>query len=287
MTSRKRNDSDTAMEQLTAAAQVIAVTEVEEAKDAEETESEDEMKERKYKEGEDDDEGEQENADPNGSRPRKKRGKYRDRLSDRQRYDVIEKHVNEGMGPTKIVKWLQTRGVVTCNATIDSILRVHREEDRIAHKEPLHRHLYTVEEEKTLLSIQQQHSNWTYSQLRAAWKKETGSEKKLSDATMLRILRRYHVTTKNLEPVPVSRNTPETIEQRAKYAAEAMTWDRGSLIFIDETGFHAHLQRRRGRSIRGKRAFFPHPNSAGKRINVCAAVSPEYGMVMQEALLTS
>jgi transposase len=191
MTSRKRNDSDTAMEQLTAAAQVIAVTEVEEAKDAEETESEDEMKERKYKEGEDDDEGEQENADPNGSRPRKKRGKYRDRLSDRQRYDVIEKHVNEGMGPTKIVKWLQTRGVVTCNATIDSILRVHREEDRIAHKEPLHRHLYTVEEEKTLLSIQQQHSNWTYSQLRAAWKKETGSEKKLSDATMLRILRRY------------------------------------------------------------------------------------------------
>ena len=66
-----------------------------------------------------------------------------------------------------------------------------------------------------------------------------------------------------------------------------MSWDRSRLIFLDETGFDKHIHRRRGRSQRGRPAYFTEPTAAGNRLNMCAAVSPEFGLVMHRVLLTS
>ena len=68
---------------------------------------------------------------------------------------------------------------------------------------------------------------------------------------------------------------------------EAMQWSRDEVIFIDETGFDKHIHRRRGRSKRGTLATYTQPNSAGTRVNVCAAVKPAVGLLSYRLLLTT
>ena len=69
------------------------------------------------------------------------------------------------------------------------------------------------------------------------------------------------------------------------YSLEAIHWPRDTLIFIDEVGFDRNQKRRRGRSRRGRPATVTVHNNAGPRINVCAAVSPQFGMVQYEAII--
>jgi len=108
-------------------------------------------------------------------------------------------------------------------------------------------------------SIQAENNAYTYSQIREKWKGRSGSTKKLSDATIRRILVEFDYTTKNLEVEPVGRNTPEAIEIRKQYCVMAARWDMGELVYIDEKGFNLHQHRRRGATW-GKRR-----NSGAKR----------------------
>jgi len=151
----------------------------------------------------------------------------------------------------------------------------------------VHRQRYTPEEEKTLADIQNTHNDATYKQLRALWQQQTGSNKPLSNGKIASILKTHHITSKNLIPVPVARNTPANIQKRAEYCLRAMTWDRDKVIWIDETGFDKHIHRRRGRSPRGKIATYTEPNNAGGRVNICAAVNSVMGLLSYRMLLTS
>ena len=94
-----------------------------------------------------------------------------------------------------------------------------------------------------------------------------------------------NITSKSLDLIPESRDTPELIERRRLYCLDAIHWPRDTLIFIDEVGFDRNQKRRRGRSRRGRPATLTVPDSQGPRINVCAAVSPQYGMVQYEPVL--
>jgi transposase len=67
----------------------------------------------------------------------------------------------------------------------------------------------------------------------------------------------------------------------------ALQWDPNSLIFIDETGFHKHIHRKRGRSLRGERAFVSQVNSKGFQLNACVAVCPHFGLLHYEAIYES
>lgn len=219
---------------------------------------------------------------------RRKRGKYHHRLTDESRSEIARLHVSEGKTAAEIVRILNVNGIMTTLKTVESVIKVLRTEGRVQTKPaPHHQSKYTAEEEQQLISIQQQHNDFTYSQLRAEWQQLTNSTKPLTNGTIHTMLNRNRISTKNLVPVPQARNTPEAIEERKTYCEEAIAWDRPVLIFIDETGFDKHLHRKRGRNTIGKIATYSQITSAGCRLNVCAAVSPIYGLIMYRVLLSS
>ncbi len=82
-----------------------------------------------------------------------------------------------------------------------------------------------------------------------------------------------------MKHVPVARNTPDAIERRREYCQLASTWEENDLIYIDESGFNLHTNRRLGRSRIGVDALLTNPNSRGGNITLIAAISPQYGMV--------
>ena len=234
-------------------------------------------------------------ANPPPPRPRKKRGKYKPRLTTEQRTEIVHMWVNEGRSKPNIIDAFQKRGIMIPPSTIDTIIARHRKTNRIAITQPRSRSLkYKHEERERIANIQKEHNDWTYDQVAAQWRREWshhngGREcpKRPSHATLANIFKEFDVTTKTLTAIPAARNSIQLIDQRAAYCCDAMTWDRESLIFLDETGFDKHLHRRRGRSGRGKLAVYTEPTSAGNRLNVCAAVSPVHGLIQYRVLLTS
>ena len=111
--------------------------------------------------------------------------------------------------------------------------------------------MYNTEELKYIADMQQQHNEWTYAQLRAAWRERFGSAKKRSNHTIYKALSTNNITTKMLEMEPEARDNPDTIAARKEYCQQAIRWARDSVIFIDEVGFTRWQKRRRGRSLRG------------------------------------
>jgi len=67
--------------------------------------------------------------------------------------------------------------------------------------------------------------------------------------TINRVLKRNKISMKNLDIIPISRNTPSTIEKRYKYVRECIQNNGECTIFLDEAGFNLHFQRHRGRNI--------------------------------------
>ena len=173
-------------------------------------------------------------------------------------------------------------------------IRTHRQEGRISLKPHHHRqHKYTPMDRATMATLQIENNKWTYEQIRQEWRRwwsrrhNDEEAPTPSDYTLRRAYDEADITDKNLEWVPEARNDASHIEWRKTYCTEAITWDRHKLIFIDETGFNKHTHKRRGRSVRGLRAHAIETNSAGSRLNICAAVSPVLGMVKYEIMLTS
>lgn len=227
--------------------------------------------------------------------PRKKRGKYNPRLNIKQREEVMEMWI-DGKDAPKIIAHFARKGVALKSSTIDSMLRRLREEDRIALKTThiVRQPKYTYEAYKAMADIQLAHAQWTYDQVAAEWKVWWSRQNNgrtdgptPSHYTIHKAFKLFDVTTKNLEWVPQVQNDEHHINWRQDYCKAAITWDRGNLIFIDETGFNMHLHRKRGRSLKGMRAHAIEKNSPGIRINVCAAVSAVQGLVKYKCILTT
>lgn len=241
-----------------------------------------EEKQRDDQEEKRDEESDKENIDPHAQQKKRTRvaKKNNPPLSDATRRQIIDMWTIDGKLSQQIVSTLASANISTTVKTVQSVISLFHKTGRIASK---HRHpptrRYTAEEEKAVVDIQNADNNITYKELRDKWREKTGSNKKLSNATIHRIFVDYKVTTKNLEHTPESRNSPRVKLLRKQYCQQAITWDRGMLIFIDETGYNLHIHRRRGRSSRGTPAVAPETDNPGSRLNVCAAVSPSHGLL--------
>lgn len=141
---------------------------------------------------------------------------------------------------------------------------------------------------------------------------------KISLSTIHRILNDNNFSMKNLQYEPVSRNSEENILQRAQHCREMLPLSPHTLVYIDESGFNLHTNRKRGisymcvyvymsvyvhvyvymclcaclrlyvgRSIIGQRATIETANSKGGNITVCAAMSPSYGLMHYKIIFGS
>ena len=233
---------------------------------------------------------------PPPPKQRKKRGKYNGRLNLDQRKEILHMWISDGLDAPHIIAHFALKGVPIKSSTLDSLLRRYRKEDRISlvRTHIVRNPKYTYEAYKAMADIQKQHNEWTYDQMAAEWRcwwsrqnngREDGPTP--SHYTINKALKMFGLSTKNLEWVAVAQNDEQHINWREEHCKEAINWDRGNLIFVDETGFNAHMHRRRGRSEIGMRAQAVERNSAGYRIEVCAAVSPVQGLVKYKAILTN
>jgi transposase len=98
----------------------------------------------------------------------------------------------------------------------------------------------------------------------------------VSNQSVSNALTKIGFTVKLLRTIPMSRNTPSTLQARKDFAqrflAEAPD-DSRNIVWIDEAGFNLHLRRKFGRARIGQRASIELPNSQGRNISVCAAMS--------------
>ena len=61
---------------------------------------------------------------------------------------------------------------------------------------------------------------------------------------------------------------------RAAWQAEAVTWDAGQVVFLDETSTHTSLTRTCGRAPRGERVVGRVPRNHGPNLSCLAALGP-------------
>jgi hypothetical protein len=145
--------------------------------------------------------------------------------------------------------------------TIYSVIRTLNKENRTDKKyKGGSQKQYLPEDRKILGEIQDRNNAITYKDLREQWKDATGNyEKKLSNATINKILKEQKFSTKCLYHTPLERNSIENIEKRKQYSIEAASYDINDIVFLDETGFNLHTNRNRGRSRIGVRATTDEP----------------------------
>jgi transposase len=97
-------------------------------------------------------------------------------------------------------------------------------------------------------------------------------------ATLSKALTKIGFTVKLIRPMPLSRNSRDTVLSRKNYAEKFLDeapLDRREIIWVDECGFNLHLRRKFGRARRGHHASLTVPNGRGQNISVCAAMSEE------------
>lgn len=94
-----------------------------------------------------------------------------------------------------------------------------------------------------------------------------------SISTINRIMIAEGFTFKDLQPVPIERNSPSTIELRRRYAIKYSGLEsRANFVFLDEFGCNLSMRRNKGRSLVGRRAFVQVSGKRGANLSVCAAL---------------
>jgi len=92
-------------------------------------------------------------------------------------------------------------------------------------------------------------------------------------STIHHTLQRNNISMKNLDMIPVRRNTPSTIEQRYEYVRQSIRASSESVIFLDEAGFNLHLCRHRGYNVIGRTATTSLPNTRGGNTSVMISLT--------------
>ena len=117
--------------------------------------------------------------------------------------EIAHLYINCGKTAKQIAQLFRCRGVNLPVSTVYSILHRLRDtgEVRLSHHR-LRAPSYTTEELNYVAQLQKEHNEWTYSQLRAAWREKFGSAKKLSNHIIWKALSINNITTKMLEEEP-------------------------------------------------------------------------------------
>ena len=225
---------------------------------------------------------------PRPKRKRKKVGKYHP-LTDQQRADILDLHINQGKTAATIAKLYRDKGITVPLGTMATLFRKQGRGEPTGHRTKRVRGtIYRPEDKRVVCDAQAANNDASYEQLRQAWRAANPTSTRCpSNDTIHKWLAEEDFTNKRLIPVPQARNQPFNINARKAYCIEAAGWDRDTLVFIDETSFDRNLHRTRGRSKKGTVATYTRLNSPGPGIKVCAAVSPTWGLVMYEAQLTA
>ena len=94
--------------------------------------------------------------------------------------------------------------------------------------------------------------------------------------TISNTLTKIGFTFKLLHTIPMGRNTEEVVLARKQFALnyfQEAPINREKIIWIDEVGYNLYLRRKQGRALKGARASITVPNSWGRNISICAAMS--------------
>ena len=200
------------------------------------------------------------------------------RIDDATRQRIIELVANKGKQHKEVAAIFGLP-----RTTVTSIVSTFRKQNRMnavprkGHK----KRLLTRRQEKAVVHIVKQQNDITLQDIQQTVESDTNTFSNISSislATIYRILKRNKITMKNLDFVPVSRNTPDTIEKRYTYVREMIRSSGQNFIYLDESGFNLHIRRRRGRNTIGRRATITLANARGGNISVLVAIS-EGGLI--------
>jgi len=141
---------------------------------------------------------------------------------------------------------------------------------------------------KLIATIQDNHHDWTYNQIRAELKNNYSWNLRPSNYTIANALNQSDMTTKMIEYEEPERNTPAAIAYRKEFSKKALeenaTIGTEYLVFIDEQGYDLHRTRRRGRSKKGMKAIIQRKKSQGVHWSVCAAINEQFGVMHSEII---
>ena len=215
------------------------------------------------------------------------RGKYGKHVDNDTRITIVSLRTEKELSPHDIQVNIREKTGQEIN--IQTIRRILHQQltgkDYLLQTHRSKRKSFTEEQEEAVRTMQDEHNEWRYKDIRAEFEKRFN--KKISDGKINTILKEGKFSEKNLQQVPAERNSPENIEKRKQYSLRARNWAKKDLIFIDESGFTKHIVCRRGRSRVGKIAKQIQKTSKGTRMNVCAAISPFFGMVHYEVITST
>ena len=137
----------------------------------------------------------------------------------------------------------------------------------------------TDEIKSTLLIYLEEHNDATLKELKDA------VNGVVSISTIGNVLDGEAITTKQLRPVPVGKNTPENIERRRIFS-DFYQNDHGHRIHVDECNFNLFTRRNVGRAPKGQRTYRPLHNARGRNVNILLAID-DSKVVLWRAVLGS
>ena len=183
------------------------------------------------------------------------------------RQRIIELVANEDKTQTEVANYL---GIP--RTTVTSIIETFRKHNRMfplpskANK----RKLFTRQQAKAVVDIVKRQNDITLKQIQQQIIDDNtifSNTDTINISTIHRTLQRNNISMKNLDMIPVGRNTLSKIEQRYEYVRQSIRASSEPVIFLD-AGFNLHLRRHRGRNVIGKTATISLPNSRGGNISV-------------------
>ena len=162
--------------------------------------------------------------------------------------------------------------------SVTSIIDTFRKHNRIypLPTKPNRRKLLSKQQAKAVVNIVKAQNDITLKQIQQQIIDDSNIFSNINSidrSTIHRTLKRNNVSMKNLDIIPLGRNTPTTIENRYEYVRQSIRNSNERTIFLDEAGFNLHLRRHRGRNVIGKRATTSLPSSRGGNISVMIALS--------------
>ena len=184
--------------------------------------------------------------------------------------------MNQGLGAAEIYHLM---GGEVKRKSVESILRTYFQTGRTSPKKKggSKRKKMCDEHEEFIEEAQEERHSKTYLQISQEYQEKFGE--KISLESISRVLKKRRFSTKMMISVPAERNTRENIAKRKVFAQEMGHIPEERLVYIDESPFNLHMNRKRGRSKKGRRAYNEVKGSRGANITVLAAFSASHGLI--------
>jgi len=93
-----------------------------------------------------------------------------------------------------------------------------------------------------------------------------------SQPTISRTLKKINITWERLTNIPVEMNSEKVIGLKYSYAMDMRNHSPAQLVYLDETGFHLHMQTNYGYSQKNTKAIAMIPANKGINVSLMAAI---------------